>query len=351
MRVLYLTKYSRKAASSRLRSYQYFPYLEEQGFEITVKPLFNDIYLDNLYQGKKSIGNVVLCYLKRFFLLFTILKYDKVVIEKELFPYLPAFAERVMAFLNVRYIVDYDDAIFHNYDLSKSKLIRFFLSKKIDKVMKYSGFVIAGNDYLATRAKNAGAKNVIQIPTVIDIDRYHCKQLYDNNKPLVIGWIGSPSTFKYIKNIFPALEKVIQDNTVLLHLIGMSKKNDANSQILYIPWEENTEVDYICQFDIGIMPLENTPWELGKCSYKLIQYMGCGIPVVASSIGMNNQVVEDGSNGFLVENEAEWIEKISVLLNDPLLRKTFGKKGRLKVEQEFSIQNRVSQVQSILTYE
>ena len=103
--------------------------------------------------------------------------------------------------------------------------------------------------------------------------------------------------------------------------------------------------------DIGIMPLENTPWELGKCSYKLIQYMGCGIPVVASSIGMNKEVVEDGSNGFLVENEAEWIEKISVLLNDPLLRKTFGKKGRLKVEQEFSIQNRVSQVQSILTYE
>ena len=96
------------------------------------------------------------------------------------------------------------------------------------------------------------------------------------------------------------------------------------------------------------MPLENTPWELGKCAYKLIQYMGCGLPVVASSIGMNNEVVEDGVNGFLVENEHEWIDKLTILLKDAQLRKQFGTHGREKVEKEYSLQNNIQKLIPLL---
>ena len=113
-------------------------------------------------------------------------------------------------------------------------------------------------------------------------------------------------------------------------------------------WSESSEVALISDFDIGIMPLENSPWELGKCAYKLIQYMGCSLPVVASSIGMNKEVVDDGSNGYLVDNEKEWIEKLRILLNDSNLRKQFGKNGRRKVEQEYTLQNNVQKLISLL---
>jgi len=131
MKVLYLTKYSRLGASSRLRSFQYFPFLKENGIDVAFSPLFNDEYLKDLYSGKQSVKTIFSSYLKRFFILFTVFKYDKIVIEKELFPYLPALFERILAFAKVKYIVDYDDAIFHNYDLSPNKLIRFFLRNKI----------------------------------------------------------------------------------------------------------------------------------------------------------------------------------------------------------------------------
>src|SRR5690349_9401854 len=101
MKVLYFTKYSRLGASSRLRSFQFFPFLEQEGITVAVSPLFNDAYLEALYSGKKSVANILWAYLKRFMVLFTVFKYDKVVIEKELFPYFPAFFERVLAVLNV----------------------------------------------------------------------------------------------------------------------------------------------------------------------------------------------------------------------------------------------------------
>jgi glycosyltransferase involved in cell wall biosynthesis len=337
MKVLYFTKYSRNGASSRLRSYQFFPFLEKKGINVTVKPFFNENYLNNLYLGKrKSLLMLLRAYLKRFFLLFTIYKYDRIVIEYELFPYCFSWFEKLLFILKIRYIVDYDDATFHNYDMSKNKLILFFLSKKIDNVMKYSGCVIAGNDYLAERARNAGAKKVVNHPTVIDIDRYSVKKT-ENNK-VVIGWIGSPSTLKYVKNIKLSLLNLIKKYDVELFIVGANEDIGIGSNVKYIEWKEKTEVENILKFDIGIMPLENTSWELGKCSYKLIQYMGCGIPIVASSIGMNKQVVKSGINGYLVENDLEWESCLEKLIVDVSLRKKMGLYGRNLVMEKYSLQ-------------
>jgi len=158
MKVLYFTKYSAKGASTRMRSLQYFPFLQSKGLAITYSPLFNDKYLDNLYSGKRSVWNILSGYLRRLMVLFTIRKFDKIVIEYELFPYLPAWAERVLSKMGVSYIVDYNDAIFHNYDKSDYPWVRKFLSRKIDVVMKHSKVVVAGNQYLAHRAELTGAK-------------------------------------------------------------------------------------------------------------------------------------------------------------------------------------------------
>ncbi|MCD7978195.1 MAG: hypothetical protein LUG51_13965 [Tannerellaceae bacterium] len=127
MKILIFTKYTEKGASSRMRSYQYISYLQENGIDVTVSPLFPDEYLDQLYNvGKVSRKLIARSYIRRLIQLFSVSRYDKIIIEKELFPYLPAWAEILLGKLGIRYMVDYDDAIFHNYDLHPKGVIRFF---------------------------------------------------------------------------------------------------------------------------------------------------------------------------------------------------------------------------------
>lgn len=338
MKVLHLTKYSRKGASSRLRSYQYFPFLEENGITITIKPLFDDVYLDSLYNKNKQEPLLVLkYYIQRFLILFSVFKYDKVVIEKELFPYFFSWFETILKCLGVKYIVDYDDAIFHNYDLSSNRFILFFLKNKINNVMKNSQTVIAGNSYLAKRARESGANNIIVIPTVIDINQYLVKDNYDTNQ-VVIGWIGTPYTLKYLKQLVPVFEELIKTYNCKIHIIGTKEDLGISRNFVYFNWSEDNEVLLIRNFDIGIMPLDNTPWELGKCSYKLIQYMGCAIPVVASPVGMNVEVVDEKINGFLATTNEQWLQALTTLIENPAIREQYGKKGRQKVEKLYSLE-------------
>src|SRR5690554_3812328 len=130
MKVLLLSKYPRMGASSRLRSLQYLPALADEGIEVTVSSLFDENYLRELYEkGRKSKVRSLMLYLKRLFVLLTVFRYDVLWIEYEVFPYLPAFAEQLLRLLGKPYVVDYDDAVFHNYDRSGNGLIRVFLGK------------------------------------------------------------------------------------------------------------------------------------------------------------------------------------------------------------------------------
>jgi glycosyltransferase involved in cell wall biosynthesis len=337
MNVLYFTKYSRKGASSRLRSYQYFPALAKNGINVTVSPLFSDKYLSQLYAGKGVAKSLVFkCYLHRIAQLFKIGRYQKVIIEKELFPYFPAWIEWGLNKLGVKYIVDYDDAIFHNYDRSSNALIRKMLAHKIDGVMRYSHYVIAGNNYLAARATVAGARQISIIPTVIDLERYKPRPT-SKTDVIIVGWIGSPSTTKYLEQLHAVLTKLARNHSIEFHVIG-GKPLTWGKWVKNIPWSELTEEENIQKFDIGIMPLEDTPWEQGKCAYKLIQYMACGVPVVATPVGMNKDVVLDGTNGYLAENSEDWDVSITKYIEDFEMRQSHGEAGRRLVEDKYCIQ-------------
>ena len=105
-----------------------------------------------------------------------------------------------------------------------------------------------------------------------------------------------------------------------------------------LPWDEATEVDMLQQLDAGIMPLPDSPWERGKCGFKLIQYMACGLPVVASPVGVNREIVEQGVNGFFASTPEEWEQALRTLLLDTILRERMGQAGRKKVEERYSLQ-------------
>ncbi|MDA3878359.1 MAG: glycosyltransferase family 4 protein [Halothiobacillus sp.] len=341
MKILLLSKYSRKGASTRLRYLQYLPYLEANGFEITVSSLFDDQYLDQLYrQGKRAPLRMMMLYLRRLFVLLSAFRYDLIWIENEIFPYMPAFAERVLHWLGKRYVVDYDDAIFHNYDLSGNPVLRRVLGRKIDVVMRYASCVVVGNDYLASRAKAAGAVRVEQVPTVVEATRYSPSVSSLAACP-VIGWIGSPSTQSYVVDIAQVLTSLCQTHDARLLLVGASADIVSEFPGLNVevePWSEASEVELIAKMDIGIMPLPDGPWEKGKCGYKLIQYMACGIPVVASPVGVNVEIVGTSQCGLLADNVAEWEATLAQLLESSALRQQLGRAGRQAVEDRYSLQ-------------
>ena len=351
MKILYLTKYTRLAGSSRMRSYQYFPYLEEAGMQVTVKPFFDDAYLKDFYAGKKNISTVLKSYVKRFGVLFSVFSYDRVVIEKEIFPFLPALAEWMLKRLGIQYIVDYDDAIFHHYDQSSNPIIKNFLGNKIANVMRFSGTVVAGNQYLADYAARSGAKNIEIIPTVIDLERYPIKQNADDEQ-FIVGWIGTKTTFE--KHLLPCKDLIkalqIQEPNIRFHIVGITEDMDLGKNVKYIRWTEETEVAEILKMDIGLMPLQDSKWEKGKCAYKLIQYAACGIPGVASDVGMNREVTVPGETGILASADEEWIQAIKTLKSNTELRHQMGRNARKKVEERYCIQQTSTKWKEILNH-
>lgn len=339
LKIILFTRYDQLGASSRLRFLQFLPVLEQE-FTIKICPLFCSNYLRQYYtQGTNSKFYILKRYIQRITQLGSIANYDVVWIEKELFPYLPQGAESLLSFIGKPYIVDYDDAIFHNYDLGKNP-IKKILAKKIDKVMANASLVSVGSDYLADRALKANATKVVKIPTVIDINRYTMLKKNKTTKSFVIGWIGSPTTAKYLNLVIPVIRQLATRYDISLRIIGAKIENTDVTGVnsVYVPWRETSEVAEIQKFDIGIMPLIDSPWERGKCGYKLIQYMACGIPVIASPIGINNDMVTNARSGFLANTPEDWHSCFEELLANAELRHTFGLNGRKAVEDSYSVQ-------------
>jgi len=338
MKIILFSRYDTLGASSRIRSFQYLPFLQSNGIEVIVLPLFGNDYLNTLYNGKRRpLTLIITAYIKRIIDLLKNRKADLIWIEKELLPFFPYWLEKVLLH-NRMYLLDYDDAIFHNYDLHKYRVIRLLFSKKIDKLMNNSKIVICGNSYLEKRAKSAGAKKVEILPTVINTDRYILENKQDMEPSVIrIVWIGSPSTEFYLnllKNPLTSLSKIIKFKLII---IGANKFKLDGVDIEFIEWNESSEVKDISECHIGIMPLVDSPWENGKCGYKLIQYMACGLPIVGSNVGVNAEIIDHGKNGFIVNNDSEWIKYLSLLIESQTMRREMGLKGLLTVEKKYCL--------------
>jgi glycosyltransferase involved in cell wall biosynthesis len=335
LKILFLTRYERLGASSRLRTLQYLPLFRKRGWTCDVKPLFPNSYVEAIFSGKSRLRPLLRGYLRRFFDLLRAPRYDLVWIEKETLPYLPAVFERLMDALGIKYVVDYDDALFHSYDQNRLWLIRKLMGRKIDVVMGHATAVMVGNSYLGERAKAAGARRIEFVPTVVDRDEVARDERPPG--PVVIGWIGTPYTAAYLKIIEKPLAAMQQRYGVRVRLIGSGPISLDGVQPEYVPWSEEDEWSVINTFDIGVMPLIDRPFERGKSGYKLIQYFACGKPVVASPVGVNSEIVSPGENGFLATSEQDWTEALARLVEDTDLRSRFGAAGRARFEAKYSL--------------
>lgn len=351
--LLILSRYDERGASSRLRTLQYIPFLEEHGFVVTHQPLFNSAYLGSIYRSSNWLatrarngGRVVMAMARRLSAVMKARQYDVIWVEKELFPYLPGWFEGFLARANIPYVVDYDDAIFHRYDATSRPGIRRLLGQKLDPLLRGAFAVTAGNRYLADYATQHGARRMELLPTVIDIDRYYYSAEPVENE-FRICWIGSPSTAPYLNLISEPLRVLATERPIRLVTIGAPSIKMPGVPLEQHDWTLESEAALIGGCHIGVMPLTDTLWERGKCGYKLIQYMACGRPVVASPIGVNIDLVGDNV-GFLAANDDAWLDAFRTLANALDYRTEMGSAARQVVEDKYTQQIIAPKIFSLL---
>jgi hypothetical protein len=318
---------------------QYLPLLESNGVEVCIEHLFDDGYLEALYRGQRDVRGILVAYKNRIRSLLKRTDADVIWLQKEALPWVPAAIEQSLLPRNIPLIVDYDDAVFHRYDGHSSALIRKIMSKKIAQVMGRANLVVVGNDYLRDYALFAGARSVEVVPTVIDADAYAPRSMPMKDETVTVGWVGTPETWKScVSSFLPEIQSALAGLDAHLMAVGAGSAANKAAGVINREWSENREIGNIQEMDIGIMPLPNKPWMRGKCGYKLIQYMACGLPVIASPVGANRDIVDHGVNGLLAATPEEWVTALETLVNNIKLRQQMGARARVLVQEQYSLQ-------------
>ena len=326
--------------SQRFRFEQYLNFISEK-YEITQKTFWNEKAWNILFSNSNFILKfyyLTLAFAKRKLLMFSIHNYDIVFIHREVAHIGPPIFEWIIRFIFKKKIIyDFDDAIWHLDYSDKNKIVRFFKSTwKVKYICKWADVIITGNDYLANYAKRYN-KNVIVIPTTINTD-YHKPQKIKTSNKITIGWTGTLTTLKQLKLIFDVIKKIEQNYNIEFIVISNDNPKPRLNSFKFIKWQKQTEISDLSTFDIGIMPLPNDEWAKGKCGLKGLQYMALEIPTVMSPVGVNTEIIEDGKNGFLADTEQEWLDKLSLLIENKELREKLGKAGRKTVIEKYSVE-------------
>lgn len=332
-KILGLSLYGQQAASHRYRLGQYVPGLKQAGIDLQIQSLLDDEYLINRFAEQPVPWNSVLkSAWQRLRVLISKNDFSGAILHCELFPLLPGSFERLL--LPKPYIYDFDDAFFLKYRQGRLGVLQPILGSKFDTVIVGAAAVTAGNSFLTHYAQEFNT-NVYRLPTVVDTMRYK-PEARSLNAEFIVGWVGSPSTAPYLATLVEPLAQLAKEGPVRLVIVGGLAPMIPGVVVESIAWEEVTEIKQINRFDVGVMPLTDDNWARGKCAFKLIQFMACAVPVVASRVGANVDVVTPQC-GFLVEDAAGWLEAFRVLRDDPLRRAQMGESARLRIEEEYSL--------------
>ncbi|HEX4876594.1 MAG TPA: glycosyltransferase [Chitinophagaceae bacterium] len=250
-------------------------------------------------------------------------KYD-LIWQNRLIIHHQSFFERK---LSKPFVFDFDDAVWLND--KESSLIH---------ALKKAAMVFAGNEYLAAYAIKHN-RNTLIIPTVIDPEF-----LYPINtikEDFIIGWIGTESNFKYLEIAKPAIEEFLKENNNAKLVIVSSTpppqfKFDGKKYV-FEKWSAEKENELINKFSIGIMPLPDDAFTQGKCSYKMIQYMACAIPVVVSPVGTNNKILNEMEIGLPAASTSEWLSAFNLLKNEKAFYESCAANARVLAELKYSV--------------
>lgn len=345
IKVLGLALYGPLAASTRYRLGQYVHGLARLGIDLQICHLLGDDYLRRRFGGGTlPLTGMLHAGLARFADLWHQHEYDVAMLHCELFPLLPGWMER--ALIRKPYVYDFDDAFYLKYRSDRMGLARPLLGRKFDTVIAGAAAVTAGNQVLAQYARQYNA-NTHYLPTVVGAGRYLPQPASRSGKVFTVGWIGSPSTAPYLSELVAPLSAIGQEGPVQFVVIGGKAPAVPNVTVVEVDWHEHTEVDLINSFDVGVMPLPDDDWARGKCAFKLIQYMSCAVPVIASPVGANADVVS-AACGLMAATPQEWADSLRRLRDQPGKRAEMGQAGRERVLQHYSLDRNLPVLASVI---
>jgi glycosyltransferase involved in cell wall biosynthesis len=343
-KVLFLLPYPlRNAPSQRFRVEAYFSLLEQHNIFYATHEFLNEEGWNILYkQGSvfKKVVAVLNGFLRRAkIVLFDASKYNYIFIHREASPLGPPLFEWLLTYvLKKKIIYDFDDAIWIPNTSRENKIAGWIKAFwKIKYICRWAYKVAGGNNYLCEYAQRFNDQ-VVLLPTCVDTRKRYNKFKDHNTGKIVIGWTGSHSTMKYLDAILPVLTQMVKEFDVETIIISNKEPSFNFQGLRFLRWQESTEIDDLLKFNIGIMPLEEDAWSEGKCGFKLIQYLALGIPAVASPVGVNKNIIEQGDNGFLCIHDEEWVQALRRLITNTNLRIAMGRQGREKIEKQFSVQ-------------
>ena len=348
IRVLALSPIPEEGAGCRFRIAQFIPYLASVGVDVTLSSLFTPEFFRLVYRPGRYTRKAVtfaLLTLKRLWSLRELSQFDVILIYREMFPIGPAIVERLIAARRRPPIVfDFDDAIFLPSVSEANKLIGAFKwPQKVASIIRASDHVITGNEFLSAYARRFNSA-VTTIPTSVDTEFFvpSHRAPADGVRPEpdepIVGWIGSPTTGGYIRSLSNVLRRVRERHRFVLRVSGAGETFSIPGVTIHNePWALDREVQLFNTCDVGVYPLDNDEWSKGKCGFKAIEFMACGVPVVAAAVGVNRELIQDGQNGFLAASEDEWVDKLSRLLSDARLRRQFAETGRRTIEAHYSL--------------
>jgi L-malate glycosyltransferase len=343
-RMLVLCPYPENVApSQRLKFEQYYESFRKAGYEVEVSPFISEAFWNVIYKKGNIFSKALYTlsgYWRRLRKLFTAGKYDIVYVHLWATPFGPPLYEWLLRKVARSVVYDIDDLVYlKNVENQAHPWVAMIKGRnKPVFLMRHADQVITCTPHLDEFVRKFNP-HTTDISSTVDTEvRYLPKENYQSEK-LTLGWSGSLSTSKYFYLLADVLKKLALKHQFNIRVIGDASVHIEGLDIEAFPWQAHTEMDLLKGIDIGLYPLPSEEWVLGKSGLKAIQYMALGIPTVATAIGANFRVIEDGVSGFLVNSEEEWINRLSELMEQPALREKIGRAARQRVEQLFSIQS------------
>ncbi len=342
-RILFIAAHRpNRSPSQRFRFESYFDFLQSNGYECKLKYIISEKTDRIFYHPKSLLRKSIIflqCFLLRIWHVMISGGYDIIFIQREAFMTGSIFFEQMFKKSGAKIIFDFDDAIWkHDVSAANKKLGWLKRPGKTADIIALADVVIAGNSYLQNFAARYNSHIVI-IPTTIDTEKYTPQKRKSHTKKICIGWSGSITTIRHFEMAIPVLLQLKEKyaDAIYFNVMGDEKYYHHDLNIKGKAWNSATEVDDLNEFDIGIMPLPDDEWTKGKCALKGLQYMALQIPTVMSPVGVNNEIIIQGENGYLCSTNEEWFAALSLLIDDTALRSKTGIAARHTVEQKFSI--------------
>lgn len=255
---------------------------------------------------------------------------DVVVLQKKLLSLAAGWAWQAC---DPPFVFDFDDAIFFRDRPRAGSFESATRRRRFERTCRLADAFTCGNDYLASFCADRG-KPVLVAPSPVPLDVPRA-QPAARHGPVRIGWLGAPGNLDALRVLAPALRDLAGSRRFVLVVISEASIELPGVEVQHVAWTLSSQERELANLDVGVMPLEDSPWTRGKCAYKLLQYMAAGLPVVASPVGMNVQVVRHRENGLLAGTDREWLSALEALAVDPSLARRLGEAGRLTVEDGF----------------